>query len=156
SLAPQVFLEQVCSQANLCVFMFLVRIISDNAGTNTLTCLPARCVELQLCSVQLCSGGRARLRGRKRAQSSPVLETTILNRESPAPGAGSILRHAGEPTQLLCGGAGPPPASTISRGGVGRAWPATAIRRSRCCRGPQPAFDPAKSLLAGALRPQAT
>src|SRR5205823_9092523 len=105
SLALQAFWGQVYSQANL---MSSNSVISGNAGTNRSIVRPARCAESLFRN-----GGRVRLRDHRRAESSPILETTIANHESPAPGVGSILRHAREPTQLLCGGAWPPALSAI-------------------------------------------
>src|SRR5215472_7722281 len=121
--------------------MFLEAIISGNAGTNMSNGRPARCAESQYHI-----GGRVRPRDHRRAESSPVLETTIANRESPAPGVGSILRHAQEPTQLLCGAASLPAASTISRAVADRAARATAIRRSRCFPAPRRGFDRVRNL----------
>src|SRR5208282_3853343 len=46
----------------------------------------------------------------------------------------SILRHARERKQSLCGGDGNQRVSTNLRGDVGPAWRATTIRRNRYCR----------------------
>src|SRR5947207_11627605 len=148
SLALQAFWVQVYSQANL---MSSISAIAGNAGTNRSIVRPARCVESLLRN-----GGRVRLRDHRRAESSPILETTIANHESPAPGVGSILRHAREPTQLLYADAGLRQASTTSRADAGRAAHATVIRRSKYSLGPRRAFDPAKNLSKGAQTQLAT
>src|SRR5438309_1095 len=91
------------------------------------------------------SGGRIFPRGRRREENVPTLRTTTPDRESWAPDADSILKHAREQTQLLCASGAPPAVSTCWRGGEGRGEPATAIRKSRCCRYQRPAIDPARS-----------
>src|SRR5436190_14561559 len=120
---------------NLCS---MAALISGTAGTSTSSVRSARCVESPLRTV-----GRVLLRGHRRAESSRGPETTIVNPESPAPGAGSILRHARERTQLLCAGAALPPASTIWRGGEGRVARARAIHTSTCFPDRRLAFGPA-------------
>src|SRR5205085_9317764 len=96
------------------------------------------------------TGGTPLLRGRKRAKSSPVPETTIANRESPAPGVGSILRHAREPTQLLCASAALVPAPGISLDAADPDVHAKVTRRNKCFPIPQRAFGPLESLSADA------
>src|SRR2546426_5612149 len=70
-------------------------------GNNTWSGRPAR-----RAVSGLCSGGRVCLRGHKREESFRGPETTTPSRESRARDANSILRHARERTQLLCGGGG--------------------------------------------------
>src|SRR5207245_5391287 len=89
-------------------------------------------------------------RSRRRAKSSQVPETTIANRESPALGVGSILRHAREPTQLLCAGGGPLRSSMIWPGAADRGARATAIRKNRYFPAPRRGFGPAENLSTAA------
>src|SRR5437588_145120 len=123
----------------------IARPISGTGGKNRLIGRPVRSAES---SRRI--GGRAPLRGRKRAKSSPVPETTIANRESPAPGVGSILRHAREPTQLLCAGAALLPAPGISLVAADPDVHAKVTRRNKCFPIPQRVFGPLESLSADA------
>src|SRR6266481_1468884 len=118
----------------------LVAPIPDSAYTSKLTGRPA-----QYAGSAHRSGGRILPRGRRREEYVPTLGTTTPDRESWAPDAHSILKHAREQTQLLCASGAPPAVSRCWRGGEGRDEPATAIRKSRCCRYQRPAIDPARS-----------
>src|ERR1700675_916569 len=95
------------------------------------------------------------LRGRTREECLPNLETTTPGRENRAADADSILRHARERKQSLCGDGELQRTSESLRGGVGRGAHARAIRKSRCCRCLPLAFDRVEIPLAGVSTPPA-
>ena len=74
------------------------------------------------------------LQGRTREEFVLVLETTTMDRENPAPDAGNILRHGGEPKQLLCEAWRPLFQRANRRGGQDQVLRATWIRRNKCCQ----------------------
>src|SRR6267378_1706640 len=115
-----------------------------------LTGRPAQCA-----GSALRSGGRVFPRGRRREEYFPTPGTTTPDRESRAPDAHSILRHARERTQLLCAGGALPAVSRCWRGGEGRGERATAIRTSRYCQYRRRAFDPARNPSRDALNQRA-
>src|SRR6266851_3905707 len=120
--------------------------ISDSARNNKLTGRPAQCA-----GSALRSGGRVSPRVHRREEYFPTPGTTTPDRESRAPDANSILRHARERTQLLCARGAIPAVSTHWRGGEGRGERAITIRKSRCCQDRQRALDPAGSPSRDAL-----
>src|SRR5580692_9157896 len=95
------------------------------------------------------------LRGRTREEYLPNPETTTAGRESRATDADSILRHARERKQSLCGDGELQRVSESLRGGVGRGAHARGIRKSRCCRCRRLAFDRAEIPSAGVSTPPA-
>src|SRR5260370_19082401 len=103
----------------------------------------------------LSSGGRVFLHGRRREEWFPVPETTTRDRESRAPDANSILRHARERTQLLCAGGALPAVSACWPGDGDRAARARALRKNKYCRSPPRVFDPARTLSRDVLTPRA-
>src|SRR2546429_5237155 len=138
SLAVQAFWVQVYSQ-NRPLF------ISGTSGSSMSSGRSARCAEWPPRT-----GGRALLPGRRRAKSSQVPETPLADREKPALGVGSILRHAREPTQLLCAGGGPLRSSMIWPRAADRCAPATAIPQNRYFPAPRRGFGPAENLSTAA------
>ena len=72
------------------------------------------------------------LQGRTREEFVPVLETTTMDRENPAPDADNILRHGGEPKQLLCEAWQSLFQRASRRGGRDQVLHATWIHRNRC------------------------
>src|SRR5260370_9139259 len=98
------------------------------------------------------SGGRVFLHGRRREEWFPVPETTTRDRESRAPDANSILRHARERTQLLCAGGALPAVSPCWPGDGVRAARARALRKKNSGRAAPPGFDPGRTLSETLLR----
>src|SRR6266581_4446537 len=84
----------------------LETLISGNARNSMLTGCPVQCD-----GSALRNGGRVFLHGHTREEWFPVPGTTTRDRESRAPDANSILRHARERTQLLCAGGALPAGS---------------------------------------------
>src|SRR6266568_5436396 len=128
----------------------LETLISGNVRNSMLTGCPAQCDRSALRS-----GGRVFLHGRRREEWFPVPGTTTRDRESRAPDANSILRHARERTQLLCAGGGLPAVSACWPGDGDRDARARAIRKNKYCQSPPRASDPARTLSRDVLTPRA-
>src|SRR6266581_3353487 len=128
----------------------LETLISGNARNSMLTGCPVQCD-----GSALRNGGRVFLHGHTREEWFPVPGTTTRDRESRAPDANSILRHARERTQLLCAGGGLPAVSACWPGDGDRASRARALRKNKYCRSQPRVFDPARTLSRGVLTPRA-